>query len=253
MAKKDKQEEKRNNKNGRNKNDNGKNGKSNKDEKLKNSLLSNWTKRWIKATLLFLIAIIVVLSFPYFDKAGYAGEIFIKICEFLIGKAYYTIPVFLFVSGLIFLKTKKKGKDLAMGLAILVSIFGISGILAVRDLTVKGGGWVGFLCGWVLVHFFGIIVANIVFAVVLLIGLFIFLQFIPWDEKKEKEKEEKPTFAINKQEEEEPKIKGISQEKPAKPAPAKMTLFKKGDDGPEKAEIKKPAPANKNATTGFVK
>ena len=51
--------------------------------------------------------------------------------------------------------------------------------------------------GWLLVNFFGIIVANIVFAAVLLIGLFIFLQFI-WQEIPKKEKEEKPTFTVNR-------------------------------------------------------
>ncbi|MCX6718683.1 MAG: DNA translocase FtsK [Candidatus Staskawiczbacteria bacterium] len=241
MAKRDK-EDKKYNKN-RN-NGNGKNGRNGKDEKVKNSLLSNWTKRWIKATLLFLVAVIVVLSFPYFDKAGYAGELFVKVCDFLIGKAFYTIPLFLFVSGLIFLKTRKKGKDLAMGLAVIISVIGISGILAVKDLPVHNGNWIGYLLGLLLFKFFGIIVANIVFAVVLLIGLFIFLQFIPWGEKKEKEKEDKPTFAINKQEEE-VKIKGIQEKPSAKPANSKMTLFKKGDDGAEKAEIRKPS-ANKN-------
>ena len=79
-----------------------------------------------------------------------------------------------------------------------------------------------------------------------MIGLFIFLQFIPWEEKKEKEKEEKPTFAVNRQEED-VKIKGIEQEKRnTKPTTSKITLFKKGDEGAEKAEIRKPA-ANKNA------
>ena len=42
-----------------------KNGK----DKPKDSILSNWTKRWIKAILMFLVAVIIVLSFPYFDKA----------------------------------------------------------------------------------------------------------------------------------------------------------------------------------------
>ena len=239
MAKKGK-EEKRNNKNG-----NSRNERNGKDDKKKDSLLSNWTKRWIKATLLFLIAIIVVLSFPYFNKAGYAGELFIKVCDFLFGEAFYTIPLFLFVAGLIFLKTRKKGKDLAMGLAILTSLVGLSGILAVKDLPVHNGNWIGYLLGFLLFKFFGIIVANIVFAAILLIGLFIFLQFVPWNEKKEKEKEEKPTFAVNRQEEN-VKIKGIEQEKP-KSATSKITLFKKGNEEPEKADIKKPATANKSS------
>ena len=142
MAKRDKEEKqaKKNNKNGNNAKDN-----------PKDSLLTSWTKRWIKATLLFLIAVIVVLSFPYFDKAGFAGELFIKICNFLIGKAYYTIPLFLFVSGLIFLKTRKKGKDLAMALALIISLVGTSGILAARDFPARNGNWIGYLFSFVLV------------------------------------------------------------------------------------------------------
>ncbi|MCX6796889.1 MAG: DNA translocase FtsK, partial [Candidatus Doudnabacteria bacterium] len=50
--------------------------------------------------------------------------------------------------------------------------------------------------------------------------------------------------AVNKQED--VKIKGIEQEKrDAKPAPSRITLFKKGNEEPEKANIKKPS-ANKN-------
>ncbi len=224
---------------------NGKNRKNGKEEKKKESLLSNWTKRWIKAILMFLVAVITVLSFPRFNLAGSAGELFIKVCDFLIGKAFYSIPLFFFVAGLIFLRTRKKGKDLAMGLALIISLVGVSGILAVKDLTVKSGGWIGYLLGWLLIHFFGIIVANIVFAAVLLIGLFIFLQFI-WQELPKKEKEEKPTFAVNRTSEENLKIKGIESEKrDAKPNNSRITLFKKGNDEPEKAEIKKPT-TNKN-------
>lgn len=227
----------------------GKNGSAK--DKPKDSILANWVKRWIKATIMFLVVIVSVLSFPYFDKAGYAGETFIKICDFLIGKAYYSIPLYFFVAGLIFLKTRKKGKDLAMGLALFISLVGTAGILAAKDLTVKTGGWIGYLLAWVLVHFFGIIVANIVFAAILLVGLFIFLQFI-WVEMPKKEKEEKPTFAVNRGEPDNFKVKGIEQEKAvekAKPVASRITLFKKGGDegGPEKADIKKPVTAaNKN-------
>jgi S-DNA-T family DNA segregation ATPase FtsK/SpoIIIE len=249
MAKRDK-EDKKNNRNNK-KNGPARSGiplwrdRNGKDDKKKDSILSNWTKRWIKATLLFLVAVIIVLSFPYFNKAGYAGQIFIKICDFIIGKTFYTIPLFLFVAGLIFLKTRKKGKDLAMILAVLISLVGVAGILAAKDLTLMNGGWVGFLLAELFVKLFGILVANIIFAVVLLIGLFIFLQFV-WSEMPKKEKEEKPTFAINKQEEE-VKIKGIEQDKrELKPAASKISLFKKNDEGAEKAEIRKPTTANKN-------
>ncbi|MCX6721526.1 MAG: DNA translocase FtsK 4TM domain-containing protein, partial [Candidatus Staskawiczbacteria bacterium] len=240
MAKRDK-EERKNRKNG-------------KEEKKKDSILSNWVKRWIKATIMFLVAVVSVLSFPYFDKAGYAGELFIKTCDFLIGKAFYTIPLFFFAAGLIFLKTRKKGKDLAMFLAILVSLVGVSGILAVRNLDAAKCGWfcsennIGLRLAQFFSGLFGVLVANIIFGVVLLIGLFIFLQFV-WQEMPKKDKEEKPTFAVNRPGEDNPKIKGIESEKTTekpKQTPSRITLFKKSNEEPEKAEIKKPGAANKN-------
>ncbi|OGZ78546.1 MAG: hypothetical protein A2358_03525 [Candidatus Staskawiczbacteria bacterium RIFOXYB1_FULL_37_44] len=249
--------DKNNGKNNKNGNGNGKNGNGRgaKDEKIKNPILSNWVKRWIKATIMFLVTVISILSFPYFDKAGYAGELFINVCNFLIGKAFYTIPLFFFVAGLIFLQTRKKGKDLAMFLAVLISLVGVSGIIAVRNLSSAQCGWVfcsenniGVRIGQFLVGFFGIIVANIVFAAILLIGLFIFLQFV-WQEIPKKEKEEKSTFAVNRPEPDNFKIKGVEQavaQERARPSPARIALFKKGNDGPEKAEIKKSAIANKN-------
>jgi len=228
--------------------------KNGKDKPVKDSIFSNWVKRWIKATLLFLVAVIIVLSFPYFNMAGYVGEGFIKICDFLLGKAFYTIPIFLVVAGLIFIRTRKKGKDLAMAVAVVISLIGVAGILAAKDLTVKGGGWVGFLLAKVFVNFFGLLVANIIFGVILLVGLFIFLQFV-WQELPKKEKEEKPTFVLNKPEQDNFKVKGIEQEneknlpagRQAKMAPSKVSLFKRGNEDPEKLDIKKPASANKNA------
>jgi len=226
-------------------------GRRKKEDKQQDTVLASWTKRWIKAILLFLVAVIVILSFPYFNRAGYAGELFAKASDFLIGKAFYTIPLFLFIAGLIFLKTRKRGKNLAMALAILISLLGVSGILAVKDYPLMNGGWVGYLLSKLFIGLFGILVANIIFGAILLIGLFIFLQFI-WQDlpKKEKEeKEEKPTFAINKQDDKEGvpgvKIKGLDQEKEketkqTKLSPSKLTLFKRGEETAEKAEIRKP-------------
>ncbi len=243
---------KNNKKNGRNEREkNGKNGKGDKGPKgYPDTILSSWAKRWIRAIVLFLVAIIVILSFPYFNKAGYAGQIIARVCDFLIGKAFYAAPLFLFVAGLISLKTRKRGKNLAMALAILVSLFGMAGVLAVRDLTLMNGGWVGLLSAKLFAGLFGFLVANIIFGAVLLIGLFIFLQFV-WQEFPRRE-EQKPAFAIRTNNDENVKIKGLEQEnksekqETSKPEKSRITLFKKGDEAPEKAEIKKPASANKN-------
>ena len=237
MAKKQKEEKK-----------NGKNGKNGKEEKKKDTILSSWTKRWIKAILLFLVAIIIVLSFPYFNKAGYAGQILAKVCDFLIGKAFYTVPLFFFVAGLIFLRTRKKGKNLAMAIAVAISLIGVAGILAVAQ---KNGGFIGYWLAKLFIGLFGILVANIIFGATLLIGLFIFLQFI-WQDLPKKEKEEKPTFAVNRVEDENVKIKGLEaekqkEEKQKQPVASRITLFKKGNEEPEKAEIKRSTEANKGA------
>lgn len=229
--------------------------KSPKEVKKEIPILTSWTRRWIKAILMFLVSAVLILAF--FDKSGSAGEIFINVSKFLIGQAVYTLPLFLFAGGLIFLKSKKKNRNWAMLVAIIISIISVAGILAARDLAVKNGGWIGFLLAKMLTGFFGLLVANIVFGAFLLIGLFIFLQFI-WQEIPKKEKEEKPTFAVNRPEPDNFKVKGIEQDdgkglpagRQAKPMPSKISLFKKSgmDDGAEKKEIRKPVTAeNKNA------
>jgi len=237
------------------KNNNGKNNKSASwrrenggEEKKKETLFTSWTKRWMKAILMFLLALITVLSFPFFDKAGSAGQFFIKASDFLIGKALYTIPLFLFIAGLIFLKSKKKGRSLAMVLAIVISLVGVAGILAAKDLTQMAGGWTGYLLAKLFVGLFGLLVTNIIFGAILLIGLFVYLQFI-WSEIPRERKEAKePSFVVNKQSDE-LKIKGVlpnneKQEK-LKPANSKISLFKKGADELEKKEIKVAQPSQK--------
>jgi S-DNA-T family DNA segregation ATPase FtsK/SpoIIIE len=221
MAKKEKEQKK---------NGNGKNLKV----KTKDSILSSRTKRWIKAALMFLVAIVVGLSF--FDKSGTTGRVFVGVSKFLVGNALFSIPLFLFLGGLIFLKSRKRGRTLAMFLAITVSIVGISGILASRDLTEMQGGWIGFLMSKLFVGLFGILVANIIFSAIILIGFFIFLQFI-WSEipKDKKEEEKKPSFVMNRQNTDGLKIKGEDQEQSGKmkPASSRISLFKKRKDEKE--------------------
>jgi len=236
----------------RDKNKNEKNGsqKSSKD-KQKDYILSNWTKRWIKAILMFLLAIISVMSFPYFNMAGKAGNWFYIVSNFLIGKTLYFIPLFLFVAGLIFLKTRKKGKNLAMFLAVIISLIGISGILAVKDYSLIECKWlcennnIGDRLAQLLVGYFGSLVAYIIFSAVVLIGMFIFLQFI-WAEmqlEKEKKKEARQSGALSRQEEDNIKIKGVLPEKSTErpqPTASKVSLFKKGrDEEVEKVKLKK--------------
>lgn len=161
-----------------------------KREKKRESLLTSRTKRRIKAILMFLLAVIIVLSF--WGKAGRGGWFFLKSTRFLIGETVLILPILFVLGGLLFLKPKQKGKILSIFLGILVLILGISGILAAQDLIQKQGGWLGYLIAKILVGLFGFLVTNLVFIAVIIIGLFIFLQFF-WQKEIEEEKE-KPSL-----------------------------------------------------------
>lgn len=211
-----------------------KNGKNNVFQKDKkgDSILTSRTKRWIKAILMFLGAVIVLLSFS--DNAGGAGKFFKWFSALLTGSAAYFLPILLMLGGFLFLKTRKRGKNLAMMLAISISVISIAGILGSYNLDKMNGGWVGFLLGKLVAGSLGLLVANIVFGAVLLIGLFIFLQFV-WDDLF-REKEEKKTSLVPMKSSDSPtfKIKGI-EEKPDdnKQAPS-ISIFKKGNPLQEK-------------------
>jgi len=171
------------------KNGNGK--KIKKDEKIKPPLLTSRTKRWIKATLMFLVAVIVGLSF--LDKAGRGGQLFLKSTKFLIGETVFSVPFLFLLGGLIFLKPKHKGKFLPIFLGIFILIFGLAGIFGAQNLSQKQGGWLGYLMAKLVINLFGSLVTNIVFGAVIIIGLVIFLQSV-WQHNIQEGEEKKSLF-----------------------------------------------------------
>lgn len=210
----------------RDKNNREKNGKpfgsAQGKEKKKEYLLTLKTKKWIKAIAVFLVAIIITLSF--FDRSGMAGRWFVTVLEIIFGDSRVTIVTIiltLFLSGFIILRSHKKVKFLAILLAVAFLVAGIAGISANQNLNEAQIGLVGWIAK-VLVNFFGLLVANIVFFAVILIGLFIFLQFILHEAPKEEKKPapQKSSDAPNF------KIKGLEHDK-AETAPAKMSIFSK--------------------------
>lgn len=200
--------------------------------KKKEYLLTLQTKKWIKSAVMFLVAIIVSLSF--LQRAGIAGFWFTKAFQITFGDARILVIIFvlsLFVSGFILLKSHKKVKILALVLAILLLAIGISGISANQHLIKEQKGGIGYAATF-LASLFGVLVANIICLTVIIIGLFIFLQFI-WHETPKEKEEKKPAVNFQKNQDLPLKIKGI-EEKPAKPA---LSLFKKKD---ESSKEKKP-------------
>lgn len=156
-------------------------------------LLISSTKRRIKAILMLLVAIIFVCSF--FNLAGSAGRIIFKIFDLLIGKSVFAIPLLFIITSVLFLNPKHKGKLLPIFLGIFILIFGVSGILGTQNSVQKQGGWVGFLVAKAFLHLFDFFIANLIFLAIVVIGLFIFFQFL-LQEKTAGEKEERaPIFS----------------------------------------------------------
>ncbi len=134
-------------------------------------------KQWIFGLVMFLMATIIVLSF--FDLAGIVGVYFIQIFSFLIGKTVFVFPLLFVLGGMsFFIKADSrlsKGCGL-VGLAIVVLIVGITGLLGVfspEHLSQSNGygGWLGYLISWPFVKIFGDLATKIIFLGVVAVGV----------------------------------------------------------------------------------
>ncbi len=209
--------------------DNGKNGKLKKREHV----LHTKTKKWIKAIIMFLVTVIVALSF--LDKSGMAGKWIVLLLKVLFGDAKVTIAAIvlaLLCSGFVFLKSHKRVNVLAIVLAIFLTIIGISGVAGNQNLNTEyigGVGWVAKL----LLGGFGLLVSNIIFLAVIIIGLFIFLQFLWNDQPKPEDLSaqagEKGVFPLKSTDSPNLKIRGVEPEKPKEELKLKPSLFKRED------------------------
>ena len=147
-------------------------------------------KRLIWMVSLFLLAIIVVLSF--FDLAGAGGNYFIKGFTFLLGKAVFLLPLLLVLGGFAFMGLKYKNKWPII-LALILLVLGISGIFECLNDEVRQGGWIGYLISWPLLKAFGLIATEVILGALIVTGLVILWQFLKRP-KKEKDVEEKTTL-----------------------------------------------------------
>jgi len=208
--------------------------------KKKEYLLTLQTKKWIKVILMFLVATITGLSF--LDKAGIAGQWFVGIIKLLVGDSNVTkatIILSLLFSGFVFLKSNKGVKLLTIFLAIIALVIGASGISANQNLNQTQIGLVGFLAE-TLVKFFGLLVANIIFGAVIIIGLLIFLQFI-WQEPDKDFKKPALFSPVKTSDNTTFKIRGVEEEKlDLQKSSPKISLFKK--EGSEKNQKPLPVP-----------
>ncbi|MCX6759775.1 MAG: DNA translocase FtsK, partial [Candidatus Nealsonbacteria bacterium] len=203
-------------------------------------LLPPEVKQGIWAVLLMLLAVLIGLSF--FNKAGQAGDIFIRNSHFLIGEAIFITPLVLILAGLVFFKAIKNagGRKEVFDptiLAILIMILGIAGFLGLFDMEKRQGGVVGYFITWPFLRYFGFWASFFIFMAPIAIGIFIFWHFLRAYESAEIDEKEKKTVLV-------PEAKG--EEKPSIIRKIFAPRFKTEDLFPSNEEKQdKPAVAGK--------
>ncbi len=149
-------------------------------------LIPSGVRRTALSLLLWLLGIIIVLSF--FEQAGTGGHYLLRGAKLLVGEAVYAIPFVLLLAGAILLRTKYQRYIGSSAVATSLLILGAAGILGSRTLEivgeghlplcvqVGGGGILGCLVAWPVLSLFEIVVAQIIFGGVLAIAFFLFWQ-----------------------------------------------------------------------------
>jgi len=208
-------------------------------EKKSNKLtLPEEVKKKIAGLLLFLLAIIVVLSF--FERAGRVGGIIFSVLSFLIGKTVFLFPLILILAGLVFFLTRYKKFFLAEILAISLLVLGISGILGIFNLQTQNaqllannlaGGWLGYLVSRPLFKFFGFWLSQIIFISLIFVSGLIFWYLL--------KPSSQPILALREKKKEPGLIKRIFtpsfKVKEIEPSPTTFEEIKKGKEVPQES------------------
>lgn len=128
-------------------------------------------KKKIGGIIIFLIALIVILSF--FEEAGVAGRFIFQGLNLLIGRVTFFLPLILVLAGIVFFLTEYKKFLIPLLLATFLLILGFSGIFEALSPGSKQGGYLGYLAD-PLLKFFDIWITQIIFGVIILISGLIF-------------------------------------------------------------------------------
>lgn len=171
------------------------------EKKFKYPILPGRAKRLITACVMFLLTLILVLSF--FGGAGRGGNLIFKAMYFLMGRAVFFAPVFFCLAGIIFIKPSKKRIYLPVFLAAFLLTLGVAGIFSAFEIssgempsifapfTTNPGGLAGYLIAFPLLRYFGMIVSLLIFCALVLSGSVIILEFLPKKQQPAKEAEQK--------------------------------------------------------------
>ncbi|OHB20689.1 MAG: hypothetical protein A2666_01495, partial [Parcubacteria group bacterium RIFCSPHIGHO2_01_FULL_47_10b] len=99
--------------------------------------ISSATKSSILVVLLFVLALLSMLAF--FDKAGAAGEYFVRAVEFLFGRAGFLIPLTFFGGGIAVLFSFHKDRHAHIVIGLVLFLLSFLGIFAMSVSGDTGG------------------------------------------------------------------------------------------------------------------
>ncbi len=188
--------------------------KSNKEEKKsKKKTLGRRAKNTIIVIILLALSLLSVAAF--WDKAGVAGEYFIKGTRWLLGGGAYLIPLLFLVTALSILsRIKKPLWVISIGaILLLLSLVSFLGIIKTDN-----GGVLGKMIGQLMLRFFDFTGALIVLSTFCLISLILVFNLsfgFLFKKEKEKEREEKPEDKQNISQEDKQPTLGFNKTKPS--------------------------------------
>lgn len=150
-----------------------------------NFSLPEKTKRYLFASLSFLLAIIFVFSFS--GNAGAIGEALKNMFGFLIGNVIYILPIIFPIYGMILLKGGEHFEDNKNSLIIstIILVLGLAGFFSLLNPELKeafvwnkslDGGWIGYLISWPILKGLDYIVSYALFAIAICVSLWIIIQ-----------------------------------------------------------------------------
>jgi len=141
-------------------------------------------KRIIVGMLLLLLCFVTVLGF--WSVAGRGGEWTNTAFEFLFGRMKVLIPLFFFLSALVYFRTVYENFLFPLLIALFAIISGFSGIIASvgtfgEVLNENPGGWWGAVISSPMVEFLGFYATQVIFLVAIFTGAIIIANLISKD------------------------------------------------------------------------
>ncbi len=156
-----------------------------KEKGEKKNLIPENIKRIIVGMVLLLLSLVVILGFC--GIAGRGGEWADIIFEFFFGRMKILVPLFFFLSALVYFRTNYENFLAPLLISLFAIITGFSGIIAsvaesdIGNGVLKGefpGGWWGNLVGLPLVDFVGFFATQIIFLVAIFTGAIVITSLI---------------------------------------------------------------------------